>query len=78
MLMRDAERRKEEASKVIQTTEQIKQHDTPKAVTFPKKNELPRVGLEPTPYKHQAVHKLPLLNVYTCVVRMCVQDVAKC
>ena len=25
-----------------------KQHSTPKAVTFPKKNELPRVGLEPT------------------------------
>ena len=25
-----------------------KQHSTPKAVTFPKKNELLRVGLEPT------------------------------
>ena len=25
-----------------------KQQSTPKAVTFPKKNELPRVGLEPT------------------------------
>ena len=24
-----------------------KQHSTPKGVTFPKKNELPRVGLEP-------------------------------
>ena len=32
-------RRKEERSK---------QHSTPKAVTSPKKNELPRVGLEPT------------------------------
>ena len=42
MLMRDAEGRKE--SKVIRTT---KQHNTPKAVTFPEKNELPRVGFEP-------------------------------
>ena len=36
-----------EASKVKQTTK-ANQHSTPKAVTFPKKNELPRVGLEPT------------------------------
>ena len=33
--------------KVKQTT-RAKQHSTAKAVTFPKKNELPRVGLEPT------------------------------
>ena len=32
---------KEEANKV-------KQHSTPKAVTFHRKNELPQVGLEPT------------------------------
>ena len=36
--------RKKEASKV----KQAKQHSTLKAVTFPKKNELPRVGFEPT------------------------------
>ena len=36
-----------EASKVKQTNKS-KQHSTPKAVTFPKKNELPRVGLEHT------------------------------
>ena len=41
VLMRD-ERRKKEASKVKQTTRQSK------AVTFPKKNELLRVGIEPT------------------------------
>ena len=35
---------KEETSKVKQTNK-AKQHSTPKAVTFPKKNEL---GLEPT------------------------------
>ena len=29
-------------------TRSNKQHSTPKAVTFPKKNELPQVGLEPT------------------------------
>ena len=44
-LVRDAEGKKNEASKVKQTTIKAKQHSTPKAVTFPKKNELPRVGL---------------------------------
>ena len=38
----------EERSKQGQTNNKAKQHSTPKAVTFPKKNELPRVGLEPT------------------------------
>ena len=46
VLMRD-ERRKEERSKQDQTNK-AKQHSTPKAVTFHKKNELPQVGLEPT------------------------------
>ena len=36
-----------QASKVKQTNK-AKQHSTPKAVTFPRKNELPQVGLEPT------------------------------
>ena len=45
--MRD-ERRKEERSKHDQTNNKAKQHSTPKAVTFPKKNELPQVGLKPT------------------------------
>ena len=45
--MRD-ERRKEVRSKQGQTNNKAKQHSTPKAVTFPKKNERPRVGLEPT------------------------------
>ena len=39
-------RRKEERWKKGQTNN--KQLSTPKPVTFPKKNELPRVGLEPT------------------------------
>ena len=40
-----------ERSKQGQTNKQTnkaKQHSTPKAVIFPRKNELPRVGLEPT------------------------------
>ena len=37
----------EERSKQGQTNK-AKQHSTPKAVTFPNKNELPQVGLEPT------------------------------
>ena len=44
--MRD-ERRKEERSKQDQTNNKAKQHSTPEAVIFPKKNELPQVGLEP-------------------------------
>ena len=36
-------RRKEERSKQGQTNNKAKQHSTPKAVTFPLKNELPRV-----------------------------------
>ena len=44
--MRD-EKEERKASKVKQTNK-AKQQSTPKAVTFPKKNELPRVGLEPT------------------------------
>ena len=39
---------KEERSKQRQTNNKAKQHSTPKAVTFPKKNELPQVGLQPT------------------------------
>ena len=35
-----------ERSKQGQTNNKAKQHGTPKAVTFPKKNELPQVGLE--------------------------------
>ena len=40
-------RRKKERSKQGQTNK-AKQHSTPKAVTFHRKNELPQVGLEPT------------------------------
>ena len=43
VLMRD-----EKEGRQGHTNNKAKQHSTPKAVTFPKKNELPRVGLEPT------------------------------
>ena len=36
-------RRKDERSKQGQTNNKAKQHSTPKAITFPNKNELPRV-----------------------------------
>ena len=57
-------RRKEERREQGQTNNKAKQHSTPKAVTFPKKNELPQVGLEPTTlytldrvlYPHDTVH----------------------
>ena len=60
MLMRDAEGRKKEASKVKQTNK-AKQHNTPKAVTFPEKNEL---GLEPT--------TLYTLDMYMMYIHVCV------
>ena len=41
VLMRDE---KEGRKKQGQTNNKTKQHSTPKAVTFAKKNELPRVG----------------------------------
>ena len=57
VLMRDE---KEERSKQDQTNNKVKQHSTPKAVTFPKKNELPRVGLEPTThYTERSTTELP-------------------
>ena len=39
---------KEERNKQGQTNNKANQYSTPKAVTFPKKNKLPQVGLEPT------------------------------
>ena len=46
VLMRDEkEERKKERKKQARSNNQ---HSTSKAVTFPKKNELSRVGLEPT------------------------------
>ena len=46
------------------STSKAIQHSTPKAVTFPKKNELPRVGLELTTlYTLDRAHN----NTYTCV-----------
>ena len=48
VLMRDE---KEERKKQARSNKQTRQSNTartPKAVTFPKKNELPRVELEPT------------------------------
>ena len=64
-LMRD-ERRKEERSKQDQTNNKAKQHSTPKAVTFPKKNELPQVGLEPTTLMCYCI-TLPDTHVYTYI-----------
>ena len=56
-LMRD-ETRKEERSKQDQTNNKAKQHSTPKAVTFPKKKELPQVGLEPTTLYYMCMYML--------------------
>ena len=46
--MRDEKEERKKQARSNKQTNKAKQHSTPKAVTFPRKNELPRVGLEPT------------------------------
>ena len=61
-------RRKEERSKQGQTNNKAEQHSTPKAVTFPKKNELPQVGLEPTTlYTHMYMGVLCCFALFVCL-----------
>ena len=58
-------RRKEQRRKQGQINDKAKQHSTHKVVTFPKKNELPRVGLEPTTL-YRSTTELPRhVHVYT-------------
>ena len=47
-LMRDEKEERKKQARSNKQTIKAKQHSTPKAVTFPRKNELRRVGLEPT------------------------------
>ena len=54
--------RKKEASKA-------KQHSSPKAVTFPKKSELPRVGLNPTTLTYMYMDSSSLRH--SCSVTVC-------
>ena len=70
VLLRDEEGRKKEARKVIQIT-QSKQRNTSKAVTFLKKNELPRVGLEPTtlPTLDRALYHTLFLSLKAFLIR---------
>ena len=74
-------RRKEERSKQGQTNNKVKQHSTPKAVTFPKQNELPQVGLEPTTL-HDTLHSrqnaLPLSYTCTCTYRLVMMTLPLC
>ena len=66
VLMRDE---KEGRSKQARSA---KQHSTPKAVTFPKKNELPRVGLKPTTLYTRVYKTLYALNMYIqCTYMYC-------
>ena len=80
-------RRKEERSKQGQTNNKARQHSTPKVVTFPKKNELPQVGLEPTtlyaersttelPRQHVHIHVYLIDIKYTCR-RVCVYNMSR-
>ena len=68
MLLRDE---KEGRSKQGQTNNKAKQHSTPKAVTFPKKNELSRVGLEPTTLHTPDGDWHIYVHVYTLCIAHC-------
>ena len=57
VLMRDEKEERKKQARSCKQTNKAKQHSTPKAVTFPKKNELPRVELEPT-----------TLRMYVCII----------
>ena len=46
-------------------TNKAKQHNTPKAVTFPKENELPQVGLDHTRGSSFSFGKLLTIHVIT-------------
>ena len=58
-------RRKKERSKHDQTNNKVKQHNTPREITFPKTNELPRVGLEPTTLLYTHVRGLYMCSFIT-------------
>ena len=63
---------KKEISKQGQTKNKAKQHKKPKAVTFLKKNELPRVGYMSTMYIPDSLpllHQLP--DVPPCQLHVC-------
>ena len=69
VLMRDE---KEGRKKQARSKNKAKQHSTPNAVTFPSKNELLRVGLEPTTLYtldralHVHVHVAIISSNYVC------------
>ena len=46
--MGDEKKGRKKQARSNKQTNKAKQHSTPKAVTFPKINELPQVGLKPT------------------------------
>ena len=71
LLMRDAEGRKKEASKVKQTNK-AKQHSTPKAVTLPKK----KMSCQ---YIHVYIHCTSLLGGAFCIAHcVCMSWAAVC
>ena len=61
---------KEERGKQGHTNNKAKQHNTPKVVTFPNKNELPRVGLEPMTL-HSRLSALPRVGKVTALGVLC-------
>ena len=64
VLIRDEEGKKEERSKQGHINNKEKQYSTPKAVTFPKKNELPRVHVHVHVYMLLGTH---LFDSCTCM-----------
>ena len=65
VLIRDEKEGRKKQARSNKQTNKAKQHSTPKAVTFPKKNELPRVGLEPTTL--YTLDRALYVHVHTCM-----------
>ena len=69
-------RRKEERSKKVKQTNKAKQHSTPEAVTFPKKNDVYTCGL----VKYY-LHVLSLFCFCVCCrcgIQHCASDTGQC
>ena len=56
VLMRDEKEGRKKRSKQGQTNNKAKQHSATKAVTFPKENELPRMGHMYNAHAYRHVH----------------------
>ena len=68
--MRDEKEERKKQARSNKQTNKAKQHSTPKAVIFLRKNELPRVGFESTTlYTDMYIKFVSKLHVASCICR---------